>query len=255
MSESITNLAEAVAAEGALPVPVGTELEQLRRERDAFRDQRNHVFKTNERLIDQVRESEHARLLAENETRRVQREAAALKARVDEVERAYVFDTAELKRRIAELEAERPSRADVLREAAPHLDALCQQYGVFGAGSRLRKMADEPPVFVPRTERSYWVSIADALNAAHAAGMPVGIDLDGTLTDHHMWSVVWDRAAERWKVAGYDDDTADDRPVPAADGITARVAPTQALREDGEHYSSVHHNYRTGRDLPEAGGR
>lgn len=59
--------------------------------------------------------------------------------------------------------------------------------------------------FVPRTERSYWAAIADALNAAVAVGMPVGIDLDGTLTDRNAWSVVWDREAERWTVAGYDD--------------------------------------------------
>ncbi|WP_442803443.1 hypothetical protein OG411_19140 [Streptomyces pseudogriseolus] len=59
-------------------------------------------------------------------------------------------------------------------------------------------------VFVPRTERRHWEAIAAALNAAHAAGMPVGIDLDGTLTDHRMWSVVWDREAERWTVAGYE---------------------------------------------------
>lgn len=36
-----------------------------------------------------------------------------------------------------------------------------------------------------------------------------------------------------------------------ADGITRRIAPTQALREtDGEHYAAVHHDYRRGRDLP-----
>ncbi|MFE1264443.1 hypothetical protein ACFW5X_28435 [Streptomyces albogriseolus] len=57
----------------------------------------------------------------------------------------------------------------------------------------------------PRTERQRWQDIADALNAAHAAGMPVGIDLDGTLTDRNAWSVVWDRSAERWTVAGYED--------------------------------------------------
>lgn len=59
-----------------------------------------------------------------------------------------------------------------------------------------------------RTERSYWCAIAEALNAAVAAGMPVGIDLDGTLTDHNAWSVVWDRSAERWAVAGYDEEPA-----------------------------------------------
>lgn len=41
-----------------------------------------------------------------------------------------------------------------------------------------------------------------------------------------------------------------------ADGITQRFAPTQALQPvDGEHYASVHHSYRVGRDLPETGGQ
>ncbi|WP_326678532.1 zinc finger domain-containing protein [Streptomyces sp. NBC_01237] len=63
--------------------------------------------------------------------------------------------------------------------------------------------AEQP---VPRTERAYWQSIADALNAAQAAGMPVGIELDGTLTDHRAWSVVWNRDAERWTLTGYEGD-------------------------------------------------
>ncbi|MCG7524920.1 hypothetical protein MHW47_10790 [Streptomyces sp. OfavH-34-F] len=72
--------------------------------------------------------------------------------------------------------------------------------------------------FTPRTERERWQDIADTLNAAEAAGTPVGIDLDGTLTDHHMWSVIWDRDAGRWEVAGYEDDdqaAADDTSTPA----------------------------------------
>ncbi|WP_049569501.1 hypothetical protein [Streptomyces sp. SBT349] len=36
-----------------------------------------------------------------------------------------------------------PSRADVLRETAPELDSLCEQYGVLGVGDRLRRMADD----------------------------------------------------------------------------------------------------------------
>jgi Mor family transcriptional regulator len=44
-------------------------------------------------------------------------------------------------------------------------------------------------------------------------------------------------------------------PLPKPDGITRRIAPSQALREmDGEHYPAVHHDYRTSRDLPEMGG-
>ncbi|MGC0427635.1 hypothetical protein RKD32_003990 [Streptomyces sp. SAI-195] len=81
-------------------------------------------------------------------------------------------------------------------------------------------MPDQPTPaepFIPRTEREYWQAIADALNAAESAGMGVGIDLDGTLTDHRMWSVVWDRTAKRWDVAGYeDDDQAAAEPEPSA---------------------------------------
>ncbi|MET9550596.1 hypothetical protein ABZY36_35625 [Streptomyces sp. NPDC006627] len=69
-------------------------------------------------------------------------------------------------------------------------------------------LSDDEGVSVPRTERSHWIAIADALNAAEAAGMPVGIDLDGTLTDNRAWSVIWDREAKKWAVAGYDDDGA-----------------------------------------------
>lgn len=67
--------------------------------------------------------------------------------------------------------------------------------------------AEQPtPQAVPRTERAHWVDIAGALNAAVDAGMPVGIDLDGTLTDRNAWSVVWDAPSGRWAVAGYDED-------------------------------------------------
>jgi hypothetical protein len=39
----------------------------------------------------------------------------------------------------------------------------------------------------------------------------------------------------------------------APDGITQRIAPLQALRED-PHDSPLHHDWRLGRDLPEMGG-
>lgn len=71
------------------------------------------------------------------------------------------------------------------------------------ANEVLRQDAEQQKA-VPRTELSYWQAIADALNAAESAGMPVGIDLDGTLTDHNAWSVIWDRDAKRWALAGYD---------------------------------------------------
>ncbi|MFC8008893.1 hypothetical protein [Streptomyces cinereoruber] len=112
-------------------------------------------------------------------------------------------------------------------EAHPH-DRICYSGDAYAALTALRETDDDPAgrvdvaaidtathgePFVPRTERQYWQDIADALNAALTVGMPVGIDLDGTLTDHTTWSVVWSPEAERWEVAGYEDDA----PVPETD--------------------------------------
>lgn len=58
-----------------------------------------------------------------------------------------------------------------------------------------------------------WQAIADALNAVPA----LGVDLDGTITDHDEHSVVWDRTAQRWVVAAYDED--DEQPKSATDGL------------------------------------
>ncbi|MEU1087698.1 hypothetical protein ABZ401_12860 [Streptomyces sp. NPDC005892] len=90
----------------------------------------------------------------------------------------------------------------------------------------------DPTPFVPRTEREYWVDIANALNAAEAVGMSVGIDLDGTLTDHNAWSVAWDRETERWALAGYDDDSheakaAEYLSTPYTNDFTATAATVQ----------------------------
>jgi hypothetical protein len=137
------------------------------------------------------------------------------------------------------------------RTVLADIEKVCADWRTPGRGLR----SDEPEAFVPRTERSYWVAIAEALNAAHSAGMPVGIDLDGTLTDRNAWSVVWDRAAERWTVDGYEDDAApgpDERPV---NELTAVFVPVASLREpEGEFHSYLHHPYTTGHDRPETGG-
>ncbi|MEE4540947.1 hypothetical protein V2S66_03065 [Streptomyces sp. V4-01] len=77
--------------------------------------------------------------------------------------------------------------------------------------------AAEP--FVPRTEREHWVAIADALNACNAAGMPVGIDMEGILTDHTAWAVVWNRDQERWEVGGYEDGSPAETPADAEDWV------------------------------------
>lgn len=62
------------------------ELERLRKERDGFRDQRNAVFQTNQRLIGEVEAAGQARIHAENQTRAVTRAAEELRARVAKLE-------------------------------------------------------------------------------------------------------------------------------------------------------------------------
>lgn len=86
--------------------------------------------------------------------------------------------------------------------------------GICGDPDCGRDVLIDPEPFVPRTERSYWVTIADALNAAAGAGMPVGINMEGILTDHQHWAVVWNREQERWEVGGYDDDPTFEAPDP-----------------------------------------
>jgi hypothetical protein len=102
---------------------------------------------------------------------------------------------------------DRAERAEAAIERARKLAsrwAVLRTHG--SATTELRAALDGPSTPVTQTERAHWVNIADALNAAHAAGMPVGIDLDGTLTDHNAWSVIWDSAVKRWEVAGYHED-------------------------------------------------
>ncbi|MET9656364.1 hypothetical protein [Streptomyces sp. NPDC006510] len=62
------------------------ELEHIHKDRDTFRDQRNAVFKTNQRLTREVEAAGQARLPAENQTRTVTRTAEQLRARVAELE-------------------------------------------------------------------------------------------------------------------------------------------------------------------------
>jgi hypothetical protein len=190
-----------------------------------------------------------------------------LRLRVDEVERAYTFDTASLQRRIDGLEQERHETNESLNDAVQELRArivmVCRECAApvrwvenenGGWWNHLSPAADghsvfpRPAPFVPRTERSYWEDIAAALNAAHSVGMPVGIDLDGTLTDRNAWSVVWDRAAEQWAVAGYEDDDAE------PDAIARAFVPVQVLRErPGEFEATLRHAYATPHDMPAPG--
>ncbi|GHJ21686.1 hypothetical protein [Streptomyces albus] len=132
--------------------------------------------------------------------------------------RAYEQDaraeTDRLRARVAELErpAVEANRAEI-RQSYRGLAAQAREAGdyegAFEVDCRLREREEQwkrEDAGATRTERSYWVAIAEALNAAVAAGLPIGIDLDGTITDRNAWSVVWDRDRKRWAVAGYDDE-------------------------------------------------
>ncbi|MEU1800803.1 hypothetical protein [Streptomyces sp. NPDC019937] len=114
-----TPLALALAIESArlaVTPQVTAELEFLRKDRDAFRAQRNGVFKTNERLIGSLQEEQDARLRAENDVRTLTRERDGLRTRFADsvatvarleqlrVEREKVENA--LRARVAELEAE-----------------------------------------------------------------------------------------------------------------------------------------------------
>ncbi|WP_049569086.1 hypothetical protein [Streptomyces sp. SBT349] len=59
------------------------EVAHMRAERDAWRDQRNAVYATNERLREEVQESDLARLLAENDLRTAMRELRNLRKRAE----------------------------------------------------------------------------------------------------------------------------------------------------------------------------
>ncbi|MFJ7049001.1 hypothetical protein ACIQVC_37185 [Streptomyces sp. NPDC101112] len=152
--------------------------------------------------------------------------------------KAATAEAAQLRAQVNELEA--VERQRVRRE----------QWAALIVGSEQAELeAEVGDVFVPRTERSYWEAIANALNAAVTVGMPICIDLDGTLTDHNAWSVVWDGSGERWTVAGYEDQTdtaltCEEKDIPAGaqptgTASTARAQILAALQAAGHTAASA----------------
>lgn len=70
-----------------------------------------------------------------------------------------------------------------------------------------RKATATPAPTMPRTEPSFWDAIADALNAAAAADIHIGIDMNGSaLTDFSSRSITYDQPNTRWVVVCTDCD-------------------------------------------------
>jgi predicted nuclease with TOPRIM domain len=91
-----------------------------------------------------------------------EQENERLRARVDEVERAYTFDTAALKKRVAELEAERHSTNEALSDAAEALrtsrDRIAELETSLGVAAEQRHLMDPLDhsfeALAPRTVKS-----------------------------------------------------------------------------------------------------
>ncbi|MFS0695102.1 hypothetical protein [Streptomyces nitrosporeus] len=131
-------------------------------------------------------------------------------------------------------------RLDVVRaHVRTELGWQCDAAGDFCPECEPSAPTAEQAAAAPRTERAYWQDIADALNAAQAAGMPVGIELDGTLTDHRAWSVVWDRNAERWTLTGYEGDEDQEQPFAWLTGTTTE--PTEPASPDLFTEAAIRH--------------
>lgn len=86
-SRLAAGIALALDAAGLLNSPEhAAEHAELRRQRNAFRDQRNAVFATNAELLARAEESDLARLNAENEARKLTHANRALRERLAELE-------------------------------------------------------------------------------------------------------------------------------------------------------------------------
>ncbi|MFJ2697487.1 hypothetical protein ACIO5Z_14835 [Streptomyces rochei] len=195
-------LAIADAVMPAVRAALLAELAAVRAERDAWRDQRNAVFATNERLLIQVDELGQARLHAENEARAAKREArdelTALRALElgdpDDRVSATCADPGHptwLRAqddtrgcpwcRVAELEAERHTTNEALSDAAEQLrrdrDRIAELEHHSTGPDTLAAwlfqrfyLGSEPWERLDEDNRSYWEHEARAVRRAVARG-------------------------------------------------------------------------------------
>ncbi|WP_171108671.1 MULTISPECIES: hypothetical protein [unclassified Streptomyces] len=146
----------------------------------------------------------------------------------------HVSELAWLRARVAELEAERHSTNEALSDAAETLranrDRIAELEQQLAAKDR---PVDEDPIAYALTDKA-----ASAVDPCHPCGCPKRFD-------RHAWGCPT---------------TAVDAASVAADDVTPRVAKLRGILAgqraavEDPHDSPLHHDYRIGRDLPQAGG-
>lgn len=165
-------------------------------------------------------------------TPEVAAELERLRLRVDEVERAYTFDTAELKR---QLESAREQYRAGLRRADEHLREMNAELKRYADGTegpvlwsvynRMHLRADQAEGEVKRL-------------TARVAELEAGRPLEGTADEDPIAFALTEAA---------------DDVRPQVRKVRALLAGQTAAVEE-PHDSPLHHDYRVGRDLPESGG-
>lgn len=236
MSEPITNLSDAVAAVGALPVPQGpVVMEPLSVERlDAIAARAEAAtagpWCTDSWEIYQGAEYEPGLSLWVGETCRGTSSPEQDCADAEFVAAARA-DVPALVAEVRRLLAERRATNEALSEAAEALREKEKQASIVAEFVAARAEYITALRNCP-AERSYdydrWQGHAAARRQlAESLGLPVA------------WPPEDAASVQR-----------------SADELTQVFVPLASLREvsDGEHYAAVHHDYRTSHDLPETGG-
>jgi hypothetical protein len=228
MSEPITNVPDAVAALGALPVPQGPAPQP-----------------------DPIAEGRGLDLLALMDERAASKVSPVLAAVLDEAER--------LRAQVAALLAERHVTNEALDDAGQALrnrsTRIAELESLTAAATEYRVWEPGYGLYVRRSPGAAGFAILEARRTSHGrrAWTTSGLQYTVVLSDEELfcWPDAEAAVAEARRVlpgAVVGDAVAEE----SADKLTRLLAPTQVLREDDEFH--LHHTYVLGRDLPELGG-
>jgi hypothetical protein len=267
MSESITNLSDAVAALGALPMPVGpqmpdfppppeTEVEKLRAERarlqallaeavaDVHRARRERD-EMRERVSEPygcthcgITKRSHGRRwttgvgshawTAPSEDQIVERMKARRTVRLA----ARAHQLGRLRAQVEALLVERHSTNEALDDAVQALRAKQSSDSSYSTALPWAALMDDEDL------AEFLDELADAATT--------NVDAVTRLAEVERACGTWRLIAE----AQHGHNTA-----PGPDAMTRVFVPVASLREpEGEFYGVVHHDYKVGHDLPETGG-